>query len=264
MTPVADRVRTRYPYRMKDLCELTGLSRQAIHSYVQQGLVPPGKKTGRNMAYYGQEHVERLLLVRRLQHERFLPLKAIKALIADETEHLAPEQRQMLRELKTHLTDRELGAGHAMASPGAAGLAPGDASGVVSAVASIDATALAARHGVALSDIRRMAEIGLLALAGTGQRARIAASDAWMVELWSQIRGLGFTEDLGFGVDDLAMYEEAMSALFAREKSMMLDRLGDQPPARVAAMLQAALPLIHTFLARYHAAQVRNFFAAIE
>lgn len=256
MTPVAERVRARYPYRMKDLCELTGLSRQAIHFYVQQGLVPPGKKTGRNMAYYGQEHVDRLLLVRRLQHERFLPLKAIKALIADDTKHLAPEQRQMLRELKTHLTDRELGAGVARASPGAAGVASG--------VASIDATALAARHGVALSDIRRMAEIGLLALAGTGKRARIAASDAWMVELWSQIRDLGFTEDLGFGVDDLAMYEEAMSALFAREKSMMLERLGDQPPARVAAMLQAALPLIHTFLARYHAAQVRNFFAAIE
>ena len=39
-----------HPYRMKDLCELTGLPRQVIHFYIQQGLVPPGVKTGRNMA----------------------------------------------------------------------------------------------------------------------------------------------------------------------------------------------------------------------
>ena len=45
-------------YRMKDLCELTGLPRQVIHFYIQQGLVPEGHKTGPNMAYYGEEHLE--------------------------------------------------------------------------------------------------------------------------------------------------------------------------------------------------------------
>ena len=39
-------------YRMKDLCEASGLPRQAIHFYIQQGLLPPGQKTGRNMAWY--------------------------------------------------------------------------------------------------------------------------------------------------------------------------------------------------------------------
>ena len=33
-------------YRMRDLCSITGLSRQAIHFYIQQGLVPEGTKTG--------------------------------------------------------------------------------------------------------------------------------------------------------------------------------------------------------------------------
>ena len=30
----------RWRYRMKDLCEATGLPRQAIHFYIQQGLLP--------------------------------------------------------------------------------------------------------------------------------------------------------------------------------------------------------------------------------
>lgn len=62
-------------YRMR---ELSGLPRQAIHFYIQQGLLPEGEKTGRNMAYYSAQHVERLKIIRKLQQERFLPLKAIR------------------------------------------------------------------------------------------------------------------------------------------------------------------------------------------
>lgn len=57
MSPLAEAreaAEERYPYRMKDLCELTGLGRQAIHFYIQRELLPPGYKTGRNMAYYGK------------------------------------------------------------------------------------------------------------------------------------------------------------------------------------------------------------------
>src|SRR5688500_20290219 len=91
------------PFRMRDLCEMTGLSRQAIHFYIQQGLVPEGRKTGRNMAWYGPEHVERLQLVRRLQEERFLPLKAIRALLDGETAPLDPAKRALLPDVGARL-----------------------------------------------------------------------------------------------------------------------------------------------------------------
>src|SRR4051812_29405876 len=95
--------RDAYPFKMKDLCARTGLPRQAVHFYIQQGLVPEGHKTGRNMAYYGPEHVERLLLVRRLQHERFLPLKAIRALLDERDDAFSPAQRRLLEDVKQHL-----------------------------------------------------------------------------------------------------------------------------------------------------------------
>ena len=73
-----------WPYKMKDLCERTGLGRQAIHFYIQRGLLPPGHKTGHNMAYYSEVHLERIQLIRKLQHERFLPLDAIKAILDEQ------------------------------------------------------------------------------------------------------------------------------------------------------------------------------------
>ena len=82
--------------RMKDLCDATGLPRQAIHFYIQQGLLPAGSKTGRNMAYYGLEHIQRLKLIKKLQHERFLPLKAIRALLDDQESQFSQVQRSLL------------------------------------------------------------------------------------------------------------------------------------------------------------------------
>ena len=81
---------------MKDLCDRTGLPRQAIHFYIQEGLLPEGEKTGRNMAYYGEAHLERLKLIRQLQHERFLPLRAIRAVLDEEDDGFTQPQRAVL------------------------------------------------------------------------------------------------------------------------------------------------------------------------
>ena len=78
---------------------------QAIHFYIQQGLLPPGRKTGRNMAWYTEEHVERLHLIKKLQHERFLPLKAIKALFDGEDGVFSPRQHAFLAGVKERLTE---------------------------------------------------------------------------------------------------------------------------------------------------------------
>jgi DNA-binding transcriptional MerR regulator len=231
---------------MKDLCRLTGLSRQAIHFYVREGLLPPGRKSARNMAYYGPAHLERLQLIRRLQHERLLPLKAIKAILAHTSGGFDGAQRQMLTELKSRLS----------ASLGSAPDAEQETS---------DASAVAARLGVDLEEIEQMADLGLLSLCeGPGGRRHIRSDGVWVVELWSQIRALGFTTELGFSVEDLAMYEDAISTLFDREMRLVLERLAGREPAEVALMVERALPLVHTFFAHYHTMQVKNFFAALE
>jgi DNA-binding transcriptional MerR regulator len=229
---------------MRDLCERTGLPRQVLHFYIQQGLVPAGHKTGRNMAYYGEEHVARVLLVRQLQHERFLPLRAIRALLEARAEAFSPAQRRLLHEVEGHLGPL-LGARRARPE-------------------TLDAAALLGRLGLERDDLDGMLEAGLLAATtDAAGRTLVAADDAWMLERWAELRRAGFTRALGFRARDLAILDEGMSAMFARELGLLVPRLAHLPAAEVAAMVARALPLINDFLGRYHTLKARNFFAAL-
>jgi len=237
---------TERPYRMKDLCQLSGLPRQSIHFYIQQGLLPPGDKTGRNMAWYGLEHVERLHVIRKLQHERFLPLRAIRALLDGREAHFSPEQRRLIREVRAEL------AGTLMASG-------------ADTPRGVEADAIGLAHGVSRREVDRMVELGVLGAAESEDgRLLIASDDAWMVENLGKIRAAGLTEDLGFRVDDLLFFVEAVDALFDQEMALLSERVAHLPPARVARMIEQTLPLVHDCLVRYHAARARRFFANAE
>lgn len=62
-------------FDLNDLCQQTGVTTRTVRYYVQQGLLPsPGLGSG---ARYGQGHVSRLRLIRRLQNEH-LPLAEIR------------------------------------------------------------------------------------------------------------------------------------------------------------------------------------------
>ena len=230
--------------RMKDLVEATGLERQAIHFYIQQGLLPAGRKTGRNMAWYTQAHVDRLLSIRKLQQEHFLPLKAIKAVLDGTDEDFTPEQRAFLRGVK-----RRLGGE----------LTEEDRAKTVAAEELVE------RFGVDREDLREAAELGVVGVRENDEGDLvIAEADAWMVELFGQMRKLGFTRELGFSVEDLRFYEDAMNRLFREEIKLISGRLSKLPPDEAAAMIEKALPLIHSFLTRYHASRVRAFFGTLE
>lgn len=240
----SDLDRDKYPYKMKDLCELTGLDRQTIHFYIQQELVPEGVKTGRNMAYYGPEHVERLNLIRQLQRERFLPLKAIRAVLDGQDEQFSADQKSLLIEVKNRLA--------------------GELSAANSPAETMDASALLREHGVTRAELDEMETVGLLSTLNEGTKRLVRSDDAWMIELWGQLKATGVMEVLGVEVKDLAIIEEAMSVLLDREVELLTPRLNDVPPDQLAALVQRVLPLLNTFLTRYHNTKIRNFFAALD
>jgi len=59
---------------MKELVSESGVPRTAIHHYQREGLLPPARKTAPNAAVYGEEHVQRLKLIRSLRGEELGPL----------------------------------------------------------------------------------------------------------------------------------------------------------------------------------------------
>jgi DNA-binding transcriptional MerR regulator len=243
MMPLVARTDDEWPYRMKDLCEMTGLGRQAIHFYIQAGLLPPGNKTGRNMAYYGEEHIERLRVIKRLQSERFLPLKAIKAILDDQQSTFTNTQRHFLLDVKQHLT-----------------LAKGtDQPSVAHSVDEV-----CARTNVPRADVERMVERELIGARRDDDGSLwIGDDDLWLIEAWGEALQLGFVQQFGFAVDDLLLFEEIVAQLFQREAQMLAPRLPEITPARAAEMIEKVLPVIHHVLTGMHRAKIRNFLASI-
>jgi DNA-binding transcriptional MerR regulator len=233
----------RWCYRMKDLCEATGLPRQAIHFYIQQGLLPSGRKTGRNMAWYTEEHLERLHLVKKLQHERFLPLKAIKALFDGEDGVFSPRQYAFLAGVKERLAESLK--------------TPEDRSPTLTPVEIADQT------GVDPEDVERAFELGLVGGARTNGSLRIAEADVWIFEVFGKVRSLGFTPDLGFGVEDMALYQDAITTLLNDEVRLLSSRLSELPPEKVAIMIEEVVPILDRYIMRLHSTKIREFFANV-
>jgi DNA-binding transcriptional MerR regulator len=230
----------RWALRMKDLSEATGLSRQVIHYYIREGLLPPGEKATRNSAFYGQVHLDRLTLIRRLQQERFLPLRAIRAVLEGEGGAFSAEQRAWLAELKATTTSALLQR-------------PGQ-------VQRVEVAPLLTESGVEQRDFDALVRLGLLgAVTDTVGTIWVAADDAWLIAFVGEMRRTGLTSELGFHVEDLAMYEEAIDGLFHREAEVLMGRLTRFRAEEAGPLLERVLPLVNQFLARYHEARIRRF-----
>jgi DNA-binding transcriptional MerR regulator len=103
--------------RIDDLAHLSGVPTRTIRFYNTQGLLPPPIMRGR-VAYYNQEHLLVLGIVRELREQQNLSLDVIKQLLEIRTQHgdiqmnLALKQR-LLRSLtgggqQVHLSREEL------------------------------------------------------------------------------------------------------------------------------------------------------------
>ena len=218
---------------MRDVMKQTGLSRQAIHFYVEQGLVPPPTKTSATTGFYSEAHVERILLVKKLQEEHFLPLKAIRAMLDGETGDFTRAQHQVLRDVKARLPAAVIGV-----DDSAVPLAP-----------LLEQTQLSRR------DVTELERAGFV----TVSKGRV--TNAWIVELWGEVRAAGFTRELGFGPELLEIFSSAVDAMFDQEKQILSRLLAELPAAKVAAMIERALPLVHSYLIRLHQTRVRALFA---
>ena len=71
--------------KMSELADASGVSAGTIKHYLREGLLGDDGivRTSRNMAWYPPEYVERIRLIKRLQEERFLPLRLIKEALAE-------------------------------------------------------------------------------------------------------------------------------------------------------------------------------------
>jgi DNA-binding transcriptional MerR regulator len=196
---------------MKDLERATGVSRETIRYYIREGLLPEPERPERNVAWYDAAFVERILLIKRLQSERFLPLSVIKGIVGD--------VRQ--------LTDVETRALHALDGQ----IAPPPARAAAGPHPPETIARIAKRLGLSVKEIRELADGGAVELVVRDGKASLEGTSVAFLESWARFRQAGFTEDLGFTPGEAALYVETLTGL-AREE---LRRFGARVPARVDA-----------------------------
>jgi DNA-binding transcriptional MerR regulator len=100
--------------KMSELAERSGVSAGTIKHYLREGLLGQGDdvvRTSRNMAYYPPDYVERIRTIKRLQEERFMPLRAIKdalerAAASRDAERVSAAEAKRRYEVPQNVLDR--------------------------------------------------------------------------------------------------------------------------------------------------------------
>ena len=194
--------------RMRELAERSGVSAGTIKHYLREGLLGDGSdvvRTSRNMAYYPPDFVERVKLIKRLQEERYMPLRLIRDVMAR-----GPAEAAALVEQRDAILDRALE------------LAPGER---------LPAAGVADRYGVPDNVLERLAELGVL----SPDKQGYDADDVRVIEAIARFRESGYDEALGFTVFDTLRYKEALAPLVEDEIRTLLDRLTGEVSAERAA-----------------------------
>jgi DNA-binding transcriptional MerR regulator len=208
--------------RMGELAEASGVPAPTIKHYLREGLLPEPVKTSRNMAYYPPEFVDRIKLIKRLQEERFMPLRAIKAVLDED-----PERAQALVELEDRILDRALAGERARTS----------------------AAEVRERYGVPREVLDRLEELEVLSPNSRGY----SPSDIKIIEAISRFRAGGYDEEIGFTVYDTLRYKSAIEELVRQEVAVVMDRLaGEVPPDRVVEMLESGAQPLQDLIAALH------------
>ena len=208
--------------RMRELAEASGVPAPTIKHYLREGLLPEPVKTSRNMAYYPPEFVDRIKLIKRLQEERYLPLKAIKNVL-DEN----PDRAEAMLELGDQILDRALAGERSRTS----------------------AAEVRKRYGVPKEVLDRLAELEVL----TPNSRGYSPSDVTIIEAISRFRAGGYDEQIGFTVYDTLRYKKALEELVREEVGMVMDRLaGEVSPERVVEMLEAGAQPLKDLIAALH------------
>ena len=198
--------------KISELAEGAGVPVATVRHYLREGLLPEGRKTSRNMAYYPPELVERIRLIKLLQEERFMPLRVIGELLEREG-----GDAERLR-ARLDAADRGLDAALARERERR------------------PAAEIGELYEVPAEALDRLAEIGILSPAAEGY----SPSDVRIVEAISRFRAGGYDERIGFTVHDAARFLEPLQALVRSEVELLSEKvIGRFDAERAAALVEA-------------------------
>ncbi len=216
--------------RMRDLEKAAGVSRETIRFYIREGLLPEPHRTSRNSALYADEHLARLLTIRRLKDERFLPLSVIRSLFAGggEADWLEP---QMLPEID-HVLRQRL-----------------DADGE-----RVDLAAFSLSDGGDPDEVQDLIACGVIAVAPDGT---VSPRDARILKLLDDGVRIGFNRERGYAATTAKRLADVMHELAQLELREFFARVAPHVGELEAAdMAERGVGLLNQLMAELFTREV--------
>jgi DNA-binding transcriptional MerR regulator len=213
--------------KMSELAERSGVSAGTIKHYLREGLLGDEqeiRRTSRNMAWYPPEFVERIRLIKRLQEERFMPLRLIGQLLRED-----PQRVEALIELEDRIVER-------------AAAAAGERTRT-------SRRAVEQSYEVPRNVLERLEQLEVLTPNGRG----FDSEDVKIIEAISRFRAGGYDEAIGFTVYDTLRYREALQPLVEEEVRVLLGRLaGSVDEDRAAEIIASGAEPLEELIAAMH------------
>ena len=213
--------------KMSELAERSGVSAGTIKHYLREGVLGGDdeiRRTSRNMAWYPPDFVERIRLVKRLQEERFMPLRVIGQLLREE-----PQRVEALIELEDRIVER-------------AAAAAGERRRT-------SRRAVEEAYEVPRNVLERLEQLEVL----TPNARGYDVDDVKIIEAISRFRAGGYDEAIGFTVYDTLRYREALAPLVEEEVRVLLGRLaGSVDEDRAAEIIASGAEPLEELIGAMH------------
>ena len=212
--------------KMSELAERSGVSAGTIKHYLREGLLGSESdvlRTSRNMAYYPAQFVDRVRLIKRLQEERFMPLRVIREVMSGD-----PDRAVRVIELEDRILERAVEAGE---------------------TGRVSRTSVGETYDVPRKVLERLEELEVLTPGARGYDA----DDVAIIEAISRFRAGGYEQALGFTVYDTLRYRDALEPLVAEEVRVLLDRLaGEVDVDRALAIISSGAEPLRELIGAMH------------
>jgi DNA-binding transcriptional MerR regulator len=210
--------------KISELADRADVPVATVRHYLREGLLPEPVKTSRNMAYYPPEFADRIRLIKRLQEQRFMPLRVIKELLDSANGDL--DRLAAFAESGDILLERALGPDERTPTE-----------------------EVLRRFEIPERALRRLAEVGVLSPNDDGY----SQTDVRIVEAVARFREAGWNEKTGFGARDVARLMQGLEPVIADELELLIERFSALGPERAEDIVEGGASPFPALIGALHA-----------
>lgn len=187
--------------KMNELAQRAGVSKSTIQHYAREDLLPPPvEKPHKNMAYYSQEHIDRLKLIKELRAKGSLSLDEIQELLDDPQE---------LAEIRAFLFNEPFAAPEKEPE-------------------SIRRSQILQQTDLEAGQLDTLEELGIVDPQTSNGDKVYDAVDAAIIHSIVSLKQAGLNRSNGFSIEDLTLYRDTIESLVQSEYELFLEKMDDK------------------------------------